>query len=90
MSPLVGFLLMSVRNLARSLLRFHGDRRGNLAVYASLAMLPLLGSVAAVIEYINGTREQSQLQNRLDAAVLAGARADTDQVKAAEAHFSAI
>ncbi|MGD9915757.1 MAG: TadE/TadG family type IV pilus assembly protein [Rhizobiaceae bacterium] len=69
--------------------RFAGDRRGNLAVYGALAMLPMLAGVAAVTEYTDGTRERAQLENLLDAAVLAGASASKDQAKTAEAHFAA-
>lgn len=69
--------------------RFARDRHRNFAIYGALAMLPMLAGVAAVIEYTDGTRERAQLQNLLDAAVLAGASVTKDQVKTAEAHFAA-
>ncbi|MBX3578111.1 MAG: pilus assembly protein [Rhizobiaceae bacterium] len=79
---------MTFRRLGRLFGRFVSNKSGNLAVYSALAMIPILGGVSMAVEYSNGLRQESKLQNLLDAAVLAGARADAEQVKVAEDHFA--
>lgn len=53
---------------------FLGDRRGNFAIISSLVVLPLLLSVGMAVDYSTIIRTRSNLQNALDAAVLAAAR----------------
>jgi hypothetical protein len=45
--------------------------------------------VALSVEFTHSRKEQGELQNLLDGAVLAGAREDTGQVDAAKAYFAA-
>lgn len=67
---------------------FARDRGGNYAVITAIASLPLLGAVALAVEYTNASRMRSDLQQRLDAAVLAGAAAESNQTTAAEQFFN--
>lgn len=68
---------------------FLAARRGNIAVYAAIAMIPIGFAVAASIEYAGALNYRSELQSLLDGAVLAGAREDENQVEAAEEFFDA-
>lgn len=69
--------------------RFLHDRNGNYGLATAIAMVPLMTAVAVSIEYTNASRLRSELQQHLDAAVLAGAREDKDQEKHAEVFFRA-
>jgi Flp pilus assembly protein TadG len=69
--------------------RFTNDKRGNFGIFFAIASVPMLAGAAVAIEYGNGSRVRSDLQQRLDAAVLAGAREDSDQIKHAEHFFLA-
>jgi len=73
----------------RAARRFASDRRGNFAIYGTLALLPIMAGVALTVEYTHAEKEQAKLQNLLDAAVLAGAREEAGQVDAAKAFFAA-
>lgn|SRR5690554_1716835 len=68
---------------------FAHDRRGNYAIIAAITSLPLLTSVAVAMEYANASRMRSELQQRLDAAVLAGASHGNAQIAEAERFFRA-
>jgi hypothetical protein len=80
---------MTFRTLLRVGRRFAADRRGNFAVYGTIALMPILAGVALSVEFTHGRKEQGELQNLLDAAVLVGAREDTGQVDAAKAYLTA-
>ncbi|HEV7417264.1 MAG TPA: TadE/TadG family type IV pilus assembly protein [Tianweitania sediminis] len=51
--------------------KFQKDRRGNIAVTFTLAMLPVMGGVAGAVDYSSAFNRKAQLQNALDAAALA-------------------
>jgi hypothetical protein len=68
---------------------FIADRCGNFAVYTAIMLLPISIVVAMSIEYASALNYRSNLQQLLDAAVLAGAREDSDQVGAAATFFEA-
>ena len=54
--------------------RFSEDRRGNIGIMFALALLPVLATVGAAVDYSNVLRIKSQMQAALDAATLAGGR----------------
>lgn len=66
---------------------FARNKSGNYAVITALASVPLFTGVSVAIDYSNASRMRSELQQRLDASVLAGAAAESGQVAAAEAFF---
>ncbi len=58
---------MRLRNFLR-------DERGNFAMLTVLALLPILGTLAVGIDYIEMSRQKAELQNAIDAAAIAGTR----------------
>jgi Flp pilus assembly protein TadG len=58
----------------RALARFAADRRGNIALIAGLAAVPLVVVVGVAIDYTRAAGSRADLQSAIDAAVLAGAR----------------
>jgi Flp pilus assembly protein TadG len=54
--------------------RFVSSREGNVATLFALALIPLVGSAGAAIDYGQAARTQAKLQSAIDAAVLAGAK----------------
>lgn len=68
---------------------FVADRRGNFTLYTALALVPIMIGVAFSVEYASALNQRARLQQLLDAAVLAGAREEKNQVGAAEAFFQA-
>ncbi|MBE7183512.1 MAG: hypothetical protein INR68_03790 [Methylobacterium mesophilicum] len=75
--------------------KFWNDRRGQFAVAAALAAMPLFGGLALAIDYADVTRERQAMLNALDAAGIATARevlagaSDADAVKYAWNFFAA-
>jgi len=63
---------------------FWRDRRGNFAVIMALAAVPLVGAAGLAVDYAHMSRSRSELQNALDAAVLAVAQRG-DKISDAEA-----
>ena len=57
-----------MRNLLRLMNRFRRDRRGNIAVIFTLALLPILSSIGCVVDYSRATQLKSKLQAAIDAA----------------------
>jgi hypothetical protein len=55
---------------------FACDNQGGVAVIFALALMPLVASVGAAIDYTRVSREQTQMQAALDGALMAGALAD--------------
>ena len=70
--------------------RFAEDTRAQVAALFGLSLLPLLGLTGASVDYTNASAERTRLQAALDAAVLAGAAATTDQVGTAARTFSGV
>lgn len=66
---------------------FWADRRGNYAMIAAITAFPLIVGASVAIEYSDASRLRSELQQVLDASVLAGARQKDDQVEAAQLFF---
>lgn len=74
----------SLRGFLRSFAR---RKDGSYAVYGAIVVFPLIIGAAVAVEYADASRLRSELQQVLDASVLAGAREDANQVKAAEDFF---
>jgi Flp pilus assembly protein TadG len=78
--------LERVRDLV---LEFRRARGGNLAVIFALAAIPVIGAIGAAVDLSKANDVRTQLQNALDAAVLAGVtQASASQVSTASAVFS--
>jgi Flp pilus assembly protein TadG len=69
----------------RSLAAFRGDRRGNVAVIFTLALLPLLIAVGCAVDYSLATRMRAKLQASADAASVAALAAKSPGFIAATA-----
>jgi Flp pilus assembly protein TadG len=74
----------------RDLVRAFGRARdGNLAVIFALAAIPVIGAVGAAVDLSKANDVKTQLQNALDAAVLAGVtQTSAKQVSTATAVFT--
>jgi Flp pilus assembly protein TadG len=74
------------RELVRA---FRRGRDGNLAVIFALAAIPVIGAVGAAVDLSKASDVKTQLQNALDAALLAGVtQASAKQVSTATAVFT--
>lgn len=72
--------------------RITRDRNGNIAMITALTFLPLLGAAGLAVDYINLSRERSDLQAVSDAAALMAAGVsleDEDAARAAAARYIA-
>lgn len=69
--------------------RFRRAQGGNVAVVFGLAGLVLTGVVGGAVDYGMAVGQRSKLQAALDAAVLAGARAQGQETAEAKRNFSA-
>ena len=58
----------------RKIIDFLRDKSGNIAVTAVIAMLPIMASVAAAVDWSAFSRQKSFVQQSLDAAALATAK----------------
>jgi Flp pilus assembly protein TadG len=68
---------------------FCGARHGNLAVIFALAAIPVIGAVGAAVDLSKANDVKTQLQNALDAGVLAGVtQISSKQVSTASAVFT--
>src|SRR5688572_20343995 len=54
----------------RSLHSFLRDKRGNVAITFAVALVPIIGSVGAAIDYTRASTSRSRLQSATDAAAL--------------------
>ena len=63
--------------LCRLALRFLRHRRGSSIPTFAVTLIPMMALVGAATDYSRANNIRSQMQNALDAAVLAGARDDT-------------
>ena len=52
---------------------FAANRSGNFGMIAALLSIPLLGAAALTVDYVNAAGHKSNIQNAVDAAVLAAA-----------------
>ena len=57
-----------MRNLLSLLNRFRGDRRGNIAVIFTLALVPVLSSIGCAVDYSRASMLRSKLLAASDAA----------------------
>ena len=58
----------------RKITDFFADKRGNIAITAVIAMLPIMASVAAAVDWTAFSRDKGFVQQSLDAAALATAK----------------
>ncbi|TGQ90857.1 pilus assembly protein, partial [Mesorhizobium sp. M1C.F.Ca.ET.204.01.1.1] len=65
--------------------RFARDRRGNYALIAAIAMVPLMGAVALAVDYTDLVRQKQETLNALDAAGVATAQQIVANVSDADA-----
>jgi Flp pilus assembly protein TadG len=73
--------LRGLRNLFNAFCR---AREGNLGVIFALAAIPVIGAIGAAVDFSKVSAVKSQMQNSLDAAVLAGVtQASANQVSMA-------
>lgn len=82
-------MLHILKTVARATDSFRRDQKASLATYGALIAVPLIVGASVAVEYANASRQRSELQQVLDASVLAGAREESGQVKAAETFFRA-
>src|SRR5215469_15468058 len=69
--------------------RFRFSRGGNMAVTFALAAIPVIGAIGAAVDLSTASDVKTQLQNSLDAAVLAGVtQASANQISTANNVFS--
>ncbi len=76
--------------LCASAKRLVSEKGGNFAVIFALALVPLGISLSIALTYATEERSASELQQMLDAAVLAGASHDKDQTNYAKNHLEAL
>ena len=55
--------------------RFLGDRRGGVAMMVGMSIFALAGALGIAVDSARGYSAQSKLQDAVDAAALAGAKA---------------
>jgi Flp pilus assembly protein TadG len=60
--------IIPMRNLLGLIGRFRSDRRGNIAVIFTLAMIPLVSALGSAVDYSMATRMKAKLQSAADAA----------------------
>lgn len=61
--------------------KFFSDRRGNVAIMFSLAVVGVVGLVGLAIDYSRATSVEARITSAVDAAVLAGARGGDTQAE---------
>lgn len=76
------------RWIARCTSRLATDRRGNIATIFALSLIPVLGLAGAALDFSNAANARTQLQARLDRAVLVGASSTGDRLAAVAATFA--
>lgn len=69
---------LSRRSLTRKLRSFLSNRAGNFAMMTAIAVVPLVGAAGLAVDYATMSRMRSELQQALDAAVLAVAQKGED------------
>jgi Flp pilus assembly protein TadG len=63
-----------VRHVVDRIRRLRDDRSGNIAIVAALSAIPLALAIGVAVDYSRSVAAKTDLQEALDAAVLAGAR----------------
>lgn len=63
-----------LRGFSASLFRLQDDRRGIMAVFLAIALIPLLGAAGLALDTTRGYLVKARLNQALDAAALAGGR----------------
>ena len=85
----MGLNTRRLRSLGTALLEaaseFRRDRRGNIVVMGAILILPLTVLAGGAADYARARQARSEIQDALDAAVLAGAKADNSAAVAAAA-----
>jgi len=76
--------MYSLKRLRSALADLWRDRAGNFAVLTAVVAVPMVGAAGLALDYANMSRSRAELQNALDAAVLAVAQRG-DGVSDAEA-----
>ena len=61
--------------------RFRADKRGAIAVYVGLAIVPLIGALGLATDVARGYMVQSRLSQAVDAAALAGGKVFTEDYR---------
>jgi Flp pilus assembly protein TadG len=61
---------LAFRRLARAWIRFQHDRRGGVALTFALALIPILASVGAAVDYSRANALKADLQSALDSTAL--------------------
>ncbi|MGQ4274475.1 TadE/TadG family type IV pilus assembly protein [Terrihabitans sp. B22-R8] len=69
--------------------RLRGDEKGVAMVLFALSLLPIMMAAGAAVDYTRAAQVKSELQSRLDTAVLSGASKDSGKEAAAQALLSA-
>jgi Flp pilus assembly protein TadG len=72
-----------MRNFLRLIGRFRNDRRGNIAVIFTLAMIPLVSALGSAVDYSMATRMKAKLQSAADSASLASISQNSNGYNAA-------
>ncbi len=87
----MGKVQSGIDGIRRSIRRFKRDTSGNLSVIFALGLIPLVGAIGAAVDYSKAAQLKSSLQQRLDAAVLAGIKesGSTQQIAKATSYFQA-
>lgn len=62
-------------NLSNMISAFRTNRKGNVVVIFAIMIVPIMLVVGGALDYSNAKSQQANLQNTLDSATLAGARA---------------
>lgn len=77
------------RTASRMLPRLWSDCRGNTAVIFAIAALPVAAAVGAGVDYSRSSGLQARMQASLDASLLAGLRAQGQEIATAQQIFTA-
>lgn len=60
--------------------KFFSNKKGNIATIFAVMAIPILGSTGVAVDYLRITELKSELQDSIDAAILAGARTAQDEM----------
>jgi hypothetical protein len=85
--------VMPHKRLANAIASFLGNSRGNFALYFAIVSVPLLGIAGVAVDYSLTVRDRNEVQETLDAAVLAGIMAtgtDDERIAEAKRYFRAL
>ncbi len=77
------------KTVMRLLQRFFRSQSGNVTLIATMAAVPVFGSLGVAIDYVRANQVSTEVSAALDSAVLAGAMAAKNSEGAAQRHFMA-